>query len=164
MRYFKKQDKIRDRPYIPNYGIEESDSGLLGWDFVHDEMKDAKNYWLCTTRSDHRPHAIPVWGSWINDSFYFGGGFETKNQKNLAENPHIVVHSESGTNVVIIEGKVSIEEDDKIIQEIKRDYLRKYNLDHPPPFYRVDKTKVMCWNMNDYARTPTRWKFIDKTK
>ena len=99
----KKQERIRDRPYIKDYGIEESDTGLLGWDFVKDEMKDARNYWLSTTKSDCRPHAIPVWGSWINDDFYFGGGSETQNRKNLTENPNIVVHSESGIKVVIIE-------------------------------------------------------------
>ena len=164
MRDIKKQDKFRDRPYIPGYGIEESDSGLLGWDFIQNEMKDAKNYWLCTAGSDSLPHAIPVWGSWIDDNFYFGGGPGTKNQRNLTENPHIVVHSESGTKVVIIEGKVSIEKNYKRIQEIKKDYLRKYNLDHPPPFYRVKKTKVLCWDMNDYMKTPTRWKFIDTDK
>jgi len=164
MRYIKKKEKIRDRPYILDYGIEESDSGLLEWDYVQNEMKDAKNYWLCTTKSDYRPHAIPVWGSWIDDNFYFGGGSDTKKRKNLAKNPNILVHSESGNKVVIIEGKVSIEENEKRIQEIKKDYIRKYNLDHPPPFYRVDMTKVLGWDMNDYARTPTRWKFIETEK
>ena len=153
-------EKIRDRPYIPDYGIEESDNGLLDWDFVQNEMKDAKNYWLSTTRSNNRPHAIPIWGSWINDTFYFGGGSETLNRRNLAENPHIVVHSESGTKAIIIEGTVSIEKDKIVIKEIKKDYMRKYNLDHPPPFYRVGKTKVLCWDMDDFAGTPTRWKFI----
>ena len=42
-----RQEKTRDRPYIPpDYNIEESDTGLLDWNFVQDEMKDAKNYWL----------------------------------------------------------------------------------------------------------------------
>jgi len=164
MKYIKKKERIRDRPYILNYGIEESDSGLLEWDFIQNEMKDAKNYWICTTKLDYRPHVIPVWGSWIDDNFYFGGGSGTKNRKNLAENPYIVVHSESGTKVVIIEGKVSIEENEKRIQEIKKDYIRKYKLDHPPPFYRVNLTKVLGWDMNDYARTPTRWIFIKTEK
>ena len=157
-----KQEKTRDRPCIPpDYNIEESDTGLLDWNFVQDEMKDARNYWLSTTTSDGRPHAIPIWGSWTNDNFYFGGGPDTKNRKNLAKNPHIVVHSESGTKVVIIEGKVSVEKKENRINEIQKDYKRKYNLDHPPPFYRVNKTKVLCWDMNDYANTPTRWKFIE---
>lgn len=157
----KEQKKRRDRPYILDYGIEESENGLLDWEFVQNEMKDAKNYWLSTTRSNNRPHAIPIWGSWINDTFYFGGGSETLNWRNLAENPYIVVHSESGTKVVIIEGEVSIEKDNNIIKEIKKDYMRKYHLDHPPPFCRVKKTKVFCWDMIDFAGTPTRWTFID---
>lgn len=157
----KEQKKIRDRPYILDYGIEESDNGLLDWKFVQNEMKDAKIYWLSTTRSNNRPHAIPIWGSWINDTFYFGGGSETLNRRNLVENPYIVVHSESGTKVVIIEGKVSIEKDNNLIKEIKEDYIRKYNLDHPTPFYRVDKIKALCWDMDNFVGTPTRWKFVE---
>ena len=30
--------KQRIRPYIPNYGIEESENGLLEWDLVEKEL------------------------------------------------------------------------------------------------------------------------------
>ncbi|MHA1989760.1 MAG: pyridoxamine 5'-phosphate oxidase family protein [Candidatus Hodarchaeales archaeon] len=153
-------DKFRDRPYIPGYGIEKSDKGLLSWDFIRSELKDAKNYWLSTTRPNGKPHAIPIWGSWINDKFYFGGGSETQNRKNLAKNPYIVVHSESGTKTVILEGMVDLEEDnEEIIKLIKEDYKKKYDLDHPEPFYVVNIKKAFAWDMKDYAGTPTRWKF-----
>lgn len=155
----KLQEKKRDRPYIPGYGIEKSDKGLLDWDFVQENMKNARNYWISTSSLDCQPHAIPVWGSWIDNDFFFGSGSDTKNQKNLAHNPCIIVHSESGMKVVIIEGKVSIEKDEEKIIRIKKDYLRKYKIDHPPPFFRVNKIKVICWDMNDYQGTPTRWKF-----
>lgn len=152
-------DKFRDRPYIPGYGIEESNKGLLGWDFVQTEMRKAKNYWLSTTRANGKPHAIPIWGSWTNNTFYFGGGPDTQNRKNLAKNPNIVVHSESGTKTVIIEGLVDMENDIEIIELIKEDYKNKYNFDHPPPFYRVKPKKAFAWNMDDYTGTPTRWRF-----
>ena len=67
-----KNDKYRDRPFIPDYGIEESEKGLLSWDFVDNLLKEAKNYWLSTTRPDGRPHVIPIWGVWYKDKFYCG--------------------------------------------------------------------------------------------
>ncbi|MHA2338698.1 MAG: pyridoxamine 5'-phosphate oxidase family protein [Candidatus Hodarchaeales archaeon] len=152
-------DKLRDRPHIPDYGIEESDKGLLSWEFVRTELKNAKNYWLSTTKPNGDPHAIPIWGSWINDQFFFGGGPDTQNRKNLEKNPHIVIHSESGTKVVILEGVVGMLNDDKkLVEEIQKDYKRKYNFDHPEPFYHVKINKVLAWDMNDYAGTPTRWR------
>jgi general stress protein 26 len=153
-------EKERDRPYIPDYGIEESDKGLLEWDFVQTEMRDAKNYWLSTTRPNGNPHAIPIWGSWVNDQFFFGGGPDTQNRKNLEKNPRIVVHSESGTKTVILEGVVDIlKDDEKLIGEIQKDYKRKYDFDHPAPFYWIKIDKAIAWDMKDYAGTPTRWKF-----
>ena len=149
----------RSRPYIPDYGIEESDKGLLDWNFVEKHMTESKNYWLSTSTPKGNPHAIPIWGAWFKKCFYFGGGPDTKNRKNLSSNPNIVVHTESGVLVVIIEGIVTLETNDTINNEIITIYKEKYKLDHPAPFWRVDPIKVFAWNMEDYAGTPTKFTF-----
>jgi len=43
-----------------------------------------------------------VWGVWLDDIFYFSTG--SLAEQNLATNPAITVHLESGSEVVIIEG------------------------------------------------------------
>jgi hypothetical protein len=44
-----------------------------------------------------------VWGVWLDETLYFGGG-RTRWARNLAANPAVVVHLESGDDVVIVEG------------------------------------------------------------
>jgi hypothetical protein len=92
------------RPDIPGYGIRPDGEGILPWSFVDERMANARNYWVATTRPDGRPHAMPLSGVWIDGSFCFGTGPGSRKARNLAENPHLVVHSESGDEVVILEG------------------------------------------------------------
>ncbi len=147
----------KSRPYIPNYGIETSEKGMMTWDFVEKEMNNSKIYWLSTTTTRGNPHAIPIWGAWYDSKYFFGGGPDTKNRKNLAKNHHIVVHTESGTKVVIIEGIVTLEENESVNNKIIEIYKEKYKMDHPAPFWRVDPKKIFAWNSEDYAGTPTKW-------
>lgn len=155
------KEKRRMRPYIPDYGIEEGEKGLMEWEFVEKQMTESKFYWLSTTSKNGNPHAIPIWGVWLEQAFYFGGGPDTKNRKNLERNPNIVVHTESGSQVVILEGVFSLETDDSVNDKIVEIYKEKYKLEHPKPFWRVDPVKVFAWTSDDYAKTPTKWVIED---
>ena len=94
------------RPYIPDYGIPTTDEGTLPWTHVTDQLTSARNYWVATAGPDGRPHAVPVWGIWIEGVLCFGGGDKTRWVRNLATNPRVSVDLESGDNVVILEGAV----------------------------------------------------------
>src|SRR5215210_1638314 len=94
-----------DRPYIPDYGIPTSSEGTLPYDHVSDRLASARNYWVSTARPDGRPHAVPTWGVWLDGAIYFGGGTGTRKARNLKSNPNVVVHTESGDEVVIVEGQ-----------------------------------------------------------
>ena len=76
----------------------------LPWSQVSELLERARNYWIATTRPDERPHAAPVWGVWLGGAFYFGTDRRSRKGRNLAANPEIVVHLESGDDVVILEG------------------------------------------------------------
>ena len=90
------------RPRIPGYGIPASDDGLVPWSHARERLERARHYWLATVRPDGRPHAVPTWGVWIDGAFYTEGG--GRKVRNLQANPHVVVHLESGEDVVIVEG------------------------------------------------------------
>jgi hypothetical protein len=77
---------------------------LLGWGHVRDRLERSLNYWLATSGPSGRPHAVPVWGVWLDDRLYFDGGPDTRHMRNVAANPGIVVHLEDGNDVVIVEG------------------------------------------------------------
>jgi hypothetical protein len=78
----------KDRPYIPGYGLPEHEDNLLPWTHVAEQMTPARNYWINTASTDGIPHARPVW---VNDTFFCGGGEQTRWQRNLVKNPRAVI-------------------------------------------------------------------------
>ncbi len=94
------------RPHIPGYGVPESDAGMLPWSHVTERLEKARNYWIGTVGANGQPHAVPVWGAWADEALYFGGGPRTG--RNLTANPAVVVHLESGDDVVILEGVAEV--------------------------------------------------------
>ncbi|MBY9000669.1 MAG: pyridoxamine 5'-phosphate oxidase family protein [Candidatus Heimdallarchaeota archaeon] len=146
------------RPFIPGYGISEEDEGMATWSTVNEWMNESKNYWVSTTRPDFKPHTRPIWGIWLDEFFYFGGGSNTKTVRNLLENENVTVHTESGDRAVIIEGVVEKFEDDELNQILGSKYDTKYGTFHPPPFWRVIPRIVYCWNMKDYTTSPTKFR------
>jgi nitroimidazol reductase NimA-like FMN-containing flavoprotein (pyridoxamine 5'-phosphate oxidase superfamily) len=96
----------RDRPVLPTgYGVPESEEGMLPWGWAVERLEQARNYWFSTTRPDGRPHAMPAWAVWLDGTLYFEGSPETRRARNLAANPALVVHLESGDEVVVLEGE-----------------------------------------------------------
>jgi nitroimidazol reductase NimA-like FMN-containing flavoprotein (pyridoxamine 5'-phosphate oxidase superfamily) len=65
---------------------------MLPRSHVEERMSGTRDYWVATVR----PHAVPVWGVWLDGTFHFGGGRRTRKARNLAANPHLMVHLESG--------------------------------------------------------------------
>jgi hypothetical protein len=92
-----------DRPSVPGYGIPESNDGTLSWAWARERLDRAIVYWLATAGSDGAPHAIPIWGAWVDDRWYVEGG-PTRWQRNLRENPRMAIHVEFDEEVVIVEG------------------------------------------------------------
>lgn len=92
------------RPGMRDYGIRRDEEGMLRWEWVTGRMMEARNYWITTTSSDGKPHATPVWGVWLGGTLYFGTSPNSRKARNLAENPNVAVHLESGDEVVIMEG------------------------------------------------------------
>ncbi|WP_435154748.1 pyridoxamine 5'-phosphate oxidase family protein [Haladaptatus sp. DFWS20] len=150
----------RTRPTTEeSYGIPDHETGLLPWEFVRKKMADDETYWVTTTLPDGRPHARPVWGVWVDDTFYCGGGKSTRWVRNLAVSPEIVVHRESGTEVVIIEGRADrIEESEpELVERLDAAYEGKYGIQHGTPFFEVRPETVLAWS--DYPDDATRWQF-----
>src|SRR5438067_9673536 len=99
-------EPIRDRPVLPKgYGVPEGEEGILPWIWAVERLEAARNYWFSTTRPDGRPHAMPAWAVWLDGVLYFEGSPLTRRARNVAANSAIVVHLESGDEVVILEGE-----------------------------------------------------------
>lgn len=95
------------RPHFPE-GYLENPKGMVTWSQVEQRLTAAKNYWICSVRPNNKPHAIPVWAVWVDGCIYFDGSPETRHARNIARNPNVVVHLESGDDVLIVEGAVQM--------------------------------------------------------
>ena len=85
------------RPNIPYDLLDSAEGmGLFPWSRVSEKMLSAHIYWIGTTCPDGRPHVMPVWGVLLDETFYFSTEPDTANGRNLAANPALVVHLDSG--------------------------------------------------------------------
>jgi hypothetical protein len=134
---------------------------MLPWSHVVERMTTARNYWVGTTRPDGRPHAVPVWGVWVDGTFYHGGGPDTRKARNLDHNPALVVHLESGDDVVILEGIaekfVPESADPDLLRRIDDAYEVKYGMRHGTPVWAMRPRVAFGWTT--YPTTVTRWLF-----
>jgi hypothetical protein len=157
------------RPFIAkSYGIAAGDAGLMDWSWVDAQMANSRNYWIGSTRPDGRPHVSPVWGVWLGGALYFGGDVQARRSRNLAANPQVVAHLESGDEVVMIEGVVEAVREMARLRQVAAALASKYAMpemvktfDDPDVAvcYRVKAQTVFAWLENDYPNTATRWVF-----
>lgn len=156
------------RPLIQGYGVPETEEGMLPWDHVVERVERADNYWVGTSGPAGQPHAVPVWGAWVRDALYFGVG--PRSARNLERNPRVVVHLESGNDVVILEGRaeqvhnpdpdVSVDLDDALAAKYK---WRPSDEDGASQetvaegMYRLELKTVYAWTQ--FPTDATRWRF-----
>ncbi|MBX3081822.1 MAG: pyridoxamine 5'-phosphate oxidase family protein [Anaerolineae bacterium] len=149
----------RDRPDIPKeYGVPDTDEGLVEWPWVVEQLEKARNYWLISQYPDGRPHCVPSWGAWVENKLYFSGGDMTRHAKNLAVTPGMIAHLESGDQVVIIYGKAvnASNTPPEIMKQIEKAYVEKYGAGEGAT-YALVPDKILAWTT--YPTTPTRFTF-----
>jgi general stress protein 26 len=148
-------------PMAPGYRPPGTKTKFLPWSFAESRLRKAHNYWVCTTRSDGRPHAAPVWGLWLERAFYFSTDPSSAKAKNLRKNSNAVVHVESGDEVVLMEGKASVV---PLTKRLDGEYFLKYGMrlvGFPAPMVvlSVTPSNVSAWREAEFSQTTTRWTF-----
>jgi hypothetical protein len=164
----------RMRPKMANYGIATDESGMLDWAWAEERLVRSRNYWVCSvtpaTSADGlaRPHAAPIWAVWIRGALYFGVDSGSRKARNLRANPEVVVHLESGDEVVIVEAHAQVLDDWALWPQIAKDYGAKYpgvppDPDKPPdantPYFVIRPRVVLAWLETDFPKTATRFEF-----
>jgi PPOX class probable F420-dependent enzyme len=146
------------------YGLARGRRGLLPWDWARRRLIRAHNYWVSTTGPGGRPHAMPVWGLWLDESFCFSTARRSRKARNLARDPRLVVHLESGDQTVILEGRARPITDAAVLQRYAAAYEPKYR-HRPDPAdatqrtYAVRVEKAFAWRERDFLTSATRWRF-----
>ncbi|GAC1330392.1 MAG: pyridoxamine 5'-phosphate oxidase family protein [Chloroflexota bacterium] len=161
----------RSRPQLPHdYGVPDGDEGMVDWTWAVERLEKARNYWFSTTRPNGRPHAMPAWAVWLDDALYFDGSPETRRGRNLAANPAISVHLESGDQVVVLEGNAlpaAAPPDPELAHKLVAAFERKYGASHDyhPTADQWDTgglwvlRPTVAFGWTEFPKALTRWHF-----
>ncbi len=120
----------------------------------------ARNYWIVTTKPNAAPHAAPVWGLWADDAVVFSTSRESRKGRNLLRDPRVVIHLESGDEVVIVEGEVEgTSLDDALADAYEAKYAHRPGSEPGGVWLRLRPRFAYAWLESDYPRTATRFSF-----
>jgi general stress protein 26 len=157
---------VAGRPKVdPGYGIPTDGSGAdaLPWSTVEEWLTKSRNYWVSTASSAGRPHAMPVWGLWLDGAVVFSTGRSSRKARNIATNPEVIIHLESGDDVVILEGRFEELKDRALLKQFEDDYEKKYEFrpdtKGSDPIYVLRPRVVLTWLEKDFVNSATRWTF-----
>jgi nitroimidazol reductase NimA-like FMN-containing flavoprotein (pyridoxamine 5'-phosphate oxidase superfamily) len=153
------------RPHFPQ-GYLENPKSMVPWSHVEQRLAAARNYWICSVRPNGKPHVIPVWAVWVDGYIYFDGSPETRHARNIAHNPNIAVHLESGDEVLIVEGTVEMLKTvaPEFGKRLAQTYSAKYAADgySPQPnqwdeggLFQVRPQMVLAWTK--FTDDPTKF-------
>ena len=150
------------RPHMPGYGIPKDKKGLLSWSWAEQRLGKSHNYWISTARPDGTPHAMIVWGLWLDGRFYFSTGQKSRKARNLAANPRCVICSDRAEQAVIVEGIAELVSDAAIRKQFGDLYQKKYDWnmkDFAEPVYVVRPRVAFGLFEKKFIGSATRWKF-----
>ncbi len=140
----------------------------MAWPEVAARLAAPRNYWLGTTTPSGAPHAAPVWGAVVDQTLYLYSERGTVKARNIAADPRVVVHLESGDDVVIVRGTA---EDlgrpggvPGVVAALAAKYTapgdRQYLPDADPAVdvvYAIRPRSAMAWRLDDYDASQRRW-------
>jgi PPOX class probable F420-dependent enzyme len=162
-------DPLASRPYMPGYGILAPDegTGLLPWSWARRRLADSHDYWVSTVRPDGRPHAMPVWGVWLDACIWFSSSRRSRKARNLAERPDCVVTTDDALNPVVLEGRAELitepAEIARFLDTLNAKYATSYGIDFLDPevnaTFRARPAQVIALREGDFTGSPTRWRF-----
>lgn len=152
------------RPHAPGYGIAEPDKGegLLAWEWAVTLLEKPENYWVATVHPAGRPHVMPVWGVWLENSFYFSTGRKSRKGRNLASNAECVVCNDNTDEAVIVEGRAAELKDPVELKKLVMAYKKKYEMDPTgmgEPIFVVRPRTVFGLIEKKFPDTATKWTF-----
>ena len=155
------------RPKFPS-GYVDHPTSEVSWDYVAQQLTEAKNYWLCSVRPNGHPHCVPRWAVYVDGFIYYDGSPETRHARNITENPHVSLHLESGDQAIILEGtcRPAGKPSAELAQQLAAAYRAKYTQHgySPEPdqweeggLYVFTPRQCLAWTV--FFENPTKFTF-----
>lgn len=151
-----------------------SDEGTdaTGWDEAAQVLEQAELFWICTVRSDGRPHLTPLVAVWLDGALYFSTGDTEQKFVNMASNPNVLLLTgcnswDRGLDVTV-EGKAVQVTDEDLLRRLATAWASKWDgrwqwvvedgvFRHmggfPVPVFSVVPTKVLAFAKGSFSVT-----------
>lgn len=148
----------------PRFYGQPSDHDRLEWSWVERQLLSTGISWAVAS-SDGQPHPRPVWGVWQDAQLYLSIGTPSI-RRALAVDPRVTVHLESGTDVVILEGRVDGPcADDAVFASYDQKYDWTYDIAEYGPLTTISPLTILAWQAAGWAGRESfhrsgRWDFV----
>ena len=138
------------------------------WGEVAGRLAGARIYWLHTTNPTGAPDASPVWGVVVDGVLYFYTERSTVKARNMRLDPRVVVHLESGADVVIVHGQAADLGRPGQHPALVAEFAQKYDGPDEVPFlpssdpsfdamFSLVPSRALMWSLPDSEATIRRW-------
>ena len=94
----------------------------------NERLLKERNVWIATTRSNGKPHLVPIWFVWVRERFYICTAENSVKVKNLRHSAQASVALENGDAPVVAEGAVQLLER-PFAEDIAALFQQKYQWD-----------------------------------
>jgi len=152
---------------MPGYGTvgPTEGTGLLPWSWAEERLAASHDYWLATVWPDGRPHVMPVWGMWHEQSIWFSCSGRSRKTRNLLADPRCVLTTDNALEPVVVEGTAELVTDLGVLATVLDVENAKYSTDYTMELmdpavnacFRVRPTWVFALTEDDFEGSPTRW-------
>jgi PPOX class probable F420-dependent enzyme len=152
---------------MPGYGTSAGPEGLLSWDWAIERLTTSRNYWLSSRDPEGRPHLMPVWGMWLDESLWFSSANASRKARNLRRDPRCSMSTENPLEPVVLEGVAEVISDEADLLRLLTAENAKYETEYGPEMvdpaqntcFRIRPRRVLGLDLADFEGSPTRWTF-----
>ena len=164
---------------MSDYGVPTEAAGALPWSWASQRLVACRSYWMVTASAAGRPHAMPVWGVWLESTerFWFSCSPNARKLRNIAANPQMTVAVDDTVECVSVEGRGRIVDasdaaDAALIDEMVAAYLGKYWEDpavheqmaaflrsHAIVEFTPERAFGIIEREDEFAQKATRWRW-----
>jgi uncharacterized pyridoxamine 5'-phosphate oxidase family protein len=111
--------------------FSDEDADATSWDKTVQVLEKAELFWICTVRTDGRPHLTPLVAVWLDGVLYFCTGETEQKFVNLTSNPNVLLLTgcnswDSGLDVSV-EGKAVQVTDEDLLHRLAAAWAGKWD-------------------------------------
>jgi nitroimidazol reductase NimA-like FMN-containing flavoprotein (pyridoxamine 5'-phosphate oxidase superfamily) len=133
-------------------------------DELHDYLEEQRTVRLATASSDGRPHVIPLWFVWVDETIFLNTTLGNLTVEQFMRNPRVAAVVDDGPSYeelrgVVVHGLIERADEDERLPEVRRRWSDKYMDGGPVPYdrwrnrvwLRLRPDRVTSW---DFRKIP----------